>query len=240
MAQSELLFKPIVKTVIMHFQMRNKDRACTTSTVSVVRRFLVVSALAAIAGCAAPRIQIGDPAHLPMAPGEGALALSMVWSSPMPEGLRFGALSTFVDFEPIAGGDEVTLGLVTDSPHTVPRHVAKKPTPAQDLTHVFLMKSLKPGTYRLKQISMVEWGRFDYAPNPGNQITIKAGEVTYFGNLDIKYTTTFKGLGVLTVRNLQMDGPTNEFARDTAELKAADKRLESVVFNNAFSAGKGL
>lgn len=66
------------------------------------------------------------------------------------------------------------------------------------------------------------------------EITVVAGQITYVGNFFIKYGTKYNN-GDLVVRYAEVTGPNNEFDRDIAQLKLAEKRLENVAITNALA-----
>lgn len=199
-------------------------------TNSVTRRIFISGIVLALAACSAPA-RIGDMSQPLMPPGHGLVATTVVFSNPtQPSFMKPNSFLFNFEFEATDGqSDSMSLALNGNDPS----FISKNPRAlADDTPPVLLLKPVKPGKYRLKRAAIIEEGQFNLWPTNSKEIEVVAGQVTYIGSMLMKYESSFKGTGVRTPRYFVMS-VVDDFDRDMSELKALDKRLESLVVTNA-------
>ena len=99
---------------------------------------------------------------------------------------------------------------------------------------VLMLMPVKAGKYRVVRIGVLAEATTSFVPKSPREIEVIAGQVTYVGAEVIEYSTSYKGLGVLTP-SVRAPLTRNDFGRDMADLKALDKRLESIPATNALT-----
>lgn len=197
---------------------------------SAARRALIATIILSLTACAAPA-RIGDTSRPLMAPGEGLIATTVVFSNPtQPSFMKPNMFLFGFEFTPTDGRTEIMrLGHYDQDPSFVSRNVRAKP---DDTWPMLLLVPTKPGKYRLTRATVTEEGHFSISPRNMPEIEVVAGQVTYIGSIWMTYECSFKGIGARTPRYFSMS-IVNDFERDMAELKSLDQRLESVVVKNA-------
>ena len=197
---------------------------------NLVRGVLIAAAILSTSACSTPPV-IGDPARPLMPPGEGLIASSVVFTTAAPDGMRYRGFLFSFEYEPIDGQkNELYFGLNDQDP----RHIAKTPRAPQETQPILFLYPAKPGKYRLKRTRIVAEGSYSFWPEHPREIEVVAGQVTYLGSTVIAYRASWRGLGVLTPTDILLT-TRDDFKRDMDELKAVEKRLESVVVKNALT-----
>ncbi|WP_426103454.1 hypothetical protein [Massilia sp. TSP1-1-2] len=210
-------------------------------SVSIACRFITVAALATLAGCAAIKAidnaidplatPLGDPARPVMEQGQGAVASSFEYVMPIQEFAQMGRLIATIHLEAVNGSKKITY---LSTGRDVPNLQTKLAHEPNVVPPVLFIHSVPPGKYRIKEIAIGADYRnlqtFQIYDSP--DITVVAGQLNYLGNFYVKYMTRFTSKGELVLRHASLSGPHNKFERDIAELKTAEKRLDTVVITN--------
>lgn len=212
---------------------------------TAARRFVILAALTALAGCAAIKTMndaidplappLGDPSRPVMVQGQGAIACSYEFRMPS-EGFQMGGLITGMRLEPV--GDSTKKISLWAGSRDVPVHYAKQlPHEANVTAPRMYIYSLPPGIYRIKEMTIGADYRNtrDFNVSNSPEVTVVAGQLGYVGNFYIQYMTRFTSKGDLVLRSASLSGPNNRFERDIQELKSVDKRLDNVIIVNTLA-----
>ena len=193
-------------------------------------RFMISAALViAVGGCSSPKL-IGAPNALLMGPSEGLVVGSLSYTTSTPNFMHYRFFHYVSDFESLdAQKTDFSLGTID----RVQIHVFKAPRNPEETAPVLMIFPAKAGRYRLKQTQFSGEDRhFTFWPDSSTkEFEVISGQITYVGNTVAYYVAEFRGIGVLTpvaLRPILRD----EFEGDMAELRAVEKRLESVTAIN--------
>lgn len=198
-----------------------------------IRLIASAAILLLLGACAAPvPVLLGDTSRTLMAPGEGLVAGSVSFKTVEPDFKRFGLIYT-ASYVPA----NQAKGLFTDYAFSIgnkgveARGLDKARGPNETAPIVMLMP-VKAGKYKVARIGVLGAESTSFFPKNPRVVEVIAGQVTYVGADVIEYSTSYKGLGVLTP-NVKTPLTRNDFERDMADLKAMDNRLESIPATNA-------
>lgn len=201
---------------------------------SVDIRLALLPIALSVAGCTSP-VLIGDQSKPLMPPGEGLVASSVVFQNKnAPDFMKFShavALYGFT-YEPVEGhgGEQFTIGVG----HNTVKANSKNPrSKDDDGPPILMMLAAKPGTYRLRDVSISTYpykNSVTFGAGKLPHFEIKAGQVTYVGNMRLNYRTGWDA-GTLTPRSYYLTR-VNDFDTDIAEMKGMEPRLLEVVVTN--------
>ena len=196
-------------------------------------RPIASAAILLLAGCAAPVPDLlGDASRPLMAPGQGLVAGSVSFKTREPDFKRYGLIYT-ASYVP---ANQVK-GFFSDYAFSI----ASKGVQAQGLVKapnetppILMLMPVKAGKYKIAQIGVLGDVSMSFFPKNPREIEVIVGQVTYVGADVIEYTTSYKGVGVLTP-HVNTPFTRNDFERDMAGLKAVDQRLEAIPATNALT-----
>jgi hypothetical protein len=189
--------------------------------------------VATLAGCAAPApALLGDTSRPLMAPGEGLVVGSVSFKTLEPDFKRYRLLYTasYIPSNEVKGlMSNYAFSIGNGSKESRSLDTARYPN---ETAPVLMLMPVKAGKYKLARVGVLGEGTTSFFPKDPREVEVIAGQVTYVGSDVIEYRTSYKGLGVLTP-SVSAPLTRNDFARDMADLKTLDKRLESIPATNA-------
>jgi hypothetical protein len=188
-----------------------------------------------LVGCAAPAPSlIGDASRPLMAPGEGLVVASVTFKTHEPDYKRYGLIysANYVPADQAKGGSKDYAFSV--GTYGFPSRSLDKAREPNETAPDLMLVPVKAGKYKVERIGILGEGTNAFWPTNPKVFEVVAGRVTYVGAAVIEYTTSYKGVGVLTP-SVRAPLTRNDFERDMADLKALDKRFESIPASNALT-----